>query len=53
MRIVSFLKTTTFRLALLYAGLFFVSFVGIFAVVYWTTDTLATRERQRDDPRRH
>jgi len=46
-RIVSFLKTTTFRLALLYAGLFCASFVGIFAVVYWTTDTLATRERQR------
>ena len=47
MRIVSFLKTTTFRLALLYAGLFCASFIGIFAVVYWTTGTLATRERQR------
>src|SRR5262249_5999328 len=46
-RIISFLKTTTFRLALLYAGLFCVSFIGIFAAVYWTTDVLATRERQR------
>jgi signal transduction histidine kinase len=46
-RIVSFLKTTTFRLALLYAGLFCASFIGIFAVVYWTTGALATRERQR------
>jgi signal transduction histidine kinase len=46
-RIVSFLKTTTFRLALLYAGLFCASFIGIFAVIYWTTGTLATRERQR------
>jgi len=46
-RIVSFLKTTTFRLALLYAGLFCASFIGIFAVVYWTTDVIATRERQK------
>jgi len=46
-RIVSFLKTTTFRLALLYAGLFCASFIAIFAVVYWTTAELATRERQR------
>jgi signal transduction histidine kinase len=45
-RIASFLQTTTFRLALLYAGLFFVSFVAIFAVVYWTADTLATRDRR-------
>jgi signal transduction histidine kinase len=46
-RIVSFLQTTTFRLALLYAGLFCASFIAIFAVVYWTTAELATRERQR------
>lgn len=52
MRIASFLKTTTFRLALLYAGLFCASFIAIFAVVYWTTAVIATRERQkviRDD----
>jgi signal transduction histidine kinase len=51
-RIASFLKTTTFRLALLYAGLFCASFIAIFAVVYWTTAVIATRERQkviRDD----
>lgn len=47
MRIVSFLRTTTFRLALLYAGLFCASFIGIFAAVYWATDALATRERQK------
>lgn len=46
MRIASFLRTTTFRLALLYAGLFFVSFVVIFGAVYWTADTLATRDRR-------
>jgi signal transduction histidine kinase len=45
-RIVSFLRTTTFRLALLYAGLFCVSFIALFGVVYGTADLLATRERQ-------
>jgi signal transduction histidine kinase len=45
-RIISFFRTTTFRLALLYAGLFCASFIAIFAVVYWTADHLATRERQ-------
>ena len=46
MRIVSFLRTTTFRLALLYAGVFCISFVAVFVVIYWTADTLATRERR-------
>jgi signal transduction histidine kinase len=45
-RIVSFLRTTTFRLALLYAGVFCISFVAVFVVIYWTADTLATRERR-------
>jgi len=45
-RIVSFLKTTTFRLALLYAGLFCASFIALFLAVYWTADTLATRDRR-------
>jgi len=45
-RTASFLKTTTFRLALLYAGLFFVSFVVLFIAVYWAADAAATRERR-------
>jgi signal transduction histidine kinase len=46
-RIASFLKTTTFRLALLYAGLFCVSFVLLFGFIYWTADVLATRDRKQ------
>ena len=46
MRIASFLKTTTFRLALLYAGLFCASFIALFAVVYWSADALATADRR-------
>jgi signal transduction histidine kinase len=45
-RIVSFLRTTTFRLALLYAGVFCISFMAVFVVIYWTAETLATRERR-------
>jgi signal transduction histidine kinase len=42
----NFLRTTTFRLALLYAGVFCASCIVIFGAVYWTADLLATRERQ-------
>jgi signal transduction histidine kinase len=45
-RILSFLRATTFRLALFYAGGFCVSLVAIFAVIYWTADRLATQERR-------
>lgn len=40
-----FLRTTTFRLALLYAGLFCGSVLAIFAVVYWTTTALIERQQ--------
>ena len=46
MRLLSFLRTTTFRLALLYAGLFCASFAVLFAFVYWTADALATQDRR-------
>jgi signal transduction histidine kinase len=45
-RTVKFHRTTTFRLALLYAGLFCVSFVALYAVIYVTANLLAARERQ-------
>jgi hypothetical protein len=38
-------RTTTFRLALLYAGLFSLSVVALFALVYWIADTIDTRDR--------
>lgn len=43
---VRFHRTTTFRLALLYAGLFCVSFVALYIFIYVTADVLASRERQ-------
>lgn len=46
MRIASFLHTTTFRLALLYAGLFCASFILLFVAIYWTAQAIATAERQ-------
>jgi len=45
-RITSFLHTTTFRLALLYAGLFCASFILLFVAIYWTAQAIATAERQ-------
>ena len=48
MRIASFLKTTTFRLALLYAGLFCASFIGYLRRRLLDDGrVIATRERQR------
>ncbi|HVR66302.1 MAG TPA: HAMP domain-containing sensor histidine kinase [Verrucomicrobiae bacterium] len=38
-------RTTTFRLALLYAGLFSLSVVALFALVYWTAESIDTRDR--------
>ena len=40
-------RTTTFRLALLYAGLFSLSVVALFALVYWIAETIDTRDRHR------
>jgi len=40
-------RTTTFRLALLYAGLFSLSVVALFAIVYWIAATIDTRDRHR------
>jgi signal transduction histidine kinase len=38
-------RTTTFRLALLYAGLFSLSVVALFALVYWIANTNDRRDR--------
>lgn len=43
----SFHRTTTFRLALLYALLFCLSVIALFALIYWTADQLAANERRR------
>jgi signal transduction histidine kinase len=40
-----FLRTTTFRLTLLYAGLFCVSVLALLAFVYWTTLALLDRQQ--------
>jgi signal transduction histidine kinase len=45
-RIPSFFHTTTFRLALLYAGLFCASFLLLFLAIYWTAEAIATAERR-------
>ena len=42
-------RTTTFRLALLYAGLFCASVLALFAFVYWTPARSTTREREQRD----
>ncbi len=47
MRITRFLRTTAFRLALIYAGLFSLSVIMLFAFVYWTTSVLVDRQRQQ------
>ena len=47
MRITRFLRTTAFRLALIYAGLFSLSVILLFAFVYGTTSVLVDRQRQQ------
>ena len=42
-----FFATTTFRLALLYAGLFCTSVLALFAFLYWTTTVLVDRQREQ------
>jgi signal transduction histidine kinase len=42
-----FYRTTTFRLALLYAGLFSLSVVALFALVYWIAETIDRRDREQ------
>jgi signal transduction histidine kinase len=46
-RITRFLRTTAFRLALLYAGVFSLSVILLFGFVYWTTSVLVDRQRQQ------
>src|SRR5262245_33751899 len=43
----SFLRTTAFRLALLYAVVFCASVLALFAFIYWTTTTLLNRQREQ------
>jgi hypothetical protein len=38
-------RTTTFRLALLYAGLFSLSVVALFGIVYWSADRIDRADR--------
>lgn len=47
MRITKFVRTTTFRLALIYAGIFSLSVILLFAFIYWTTSVLVDRQRQQ------
>ena len=47
MRLHRFFRTTTFRLALLYAVLFSASSLVLFAFIYGTTSVLIDRERER------
>jgi signal transduction histidine kinase len=42
-----FLRTTTFRLALIYAAVFSLSVLLLFAFIYWTTSVLVDRQRQQ------
>jgi signal transduction histidine kinase len=42
-----FFATTTFRLALVYAGLFCTSVLALFAFLYWTTTVLVDRQREQ------
>src|SRR5260370_30908836 len=46
-RITRFLRTTTFRLALVYAAVFSLSVILLFAFVYGTTSVLVDRQRQQ------
>ncbi|HEX7201103.1 MAG TPA: hypothetical protein VF213_16590 [Dongiaceae bacterium] len=47
MRITRFLRTTTFRLALVYAAVFSLSVILLFGFVYWTASVLVDRQRQQ------
>lgn len=47
MRIARFLRTTAFRLALLYAALFCASVLALFVFIYGTTSVLLDRQRER------
>ena len=47
MRITRFLRTTAFRLALIYAGIFSLSVILLFAFIFWTTSVLVDRQRQQ------
>ena len=47
MRITKFLRTTAFRLALIYAGIFSLSVILLFAFIFWTTSVLVDRQRQQ------
>jgi signal transduction histidine kinase len=46
-RPLGFFATTTFRLALLYAGLFCTSVLALFAFLFWTTTVLVDRQREQ------
>jgi signal transduction histidine kinase len=46
-RITRFLRTTAFRLALIYAGIFSLSVILLFAFIFWTTSVLVDRQRQQ------
>jgi signal transduction histidine kinase len=46
-RITKFLRTTAFRLALIYAGIFSLSVILLFAFIFWTTSVLVDRQRQQ------
>jgi len=45
--ITRFLRTTAFRLALLYAAVFSLSVILLFGFVYWTASVLVDRQRQQ------
>ena len=47
MRITRFLRTTAFRLALIYAGIFSLSVILLFLFIFWTTSVLVDRQRQQ------
>src|SRR5215468_5802821 len=46
-RITRFLRTTTFRLSLVYAAVFSLSVILLFGFVYWTASVLVDRQRQQ------
>jgi len=46
-RITRFLRTTAFRLALIYAGIFSLSVILLFLFIFWTTSVLVDRQRQQ------
>ena len=46
-RCIKVLRTSAFRLTLLYAGIFCASFIALFAIIYWSTARYM--DRQLDD----